>query len=383
MSGAVFRRDEKTGVTKRAVWLAGGGNGCGRALVAGAALTLALVTLAACERTSPAPIQIKRPMVNGGAAVAQARPQAGVPGEPARTMTVGAGETIYTIARRHNVSTRILIEANNLAPPYRVMPGQDLLIPGSRLHTVTDGESLYLISRAYNLDMYSLAKANKMVPPYRVYTGQQLAIPGVGVGEGKPAVEVAPVNEVLAGLEPRRGAAPPRSGPDRAVTATPLPGEGVPAKTEEGSGTAKEVARAAPEPEAVPPPAGGGRFLWPVRGRVISGFGPKNGGMHNDGINISAKPGDTVRAAENGVVAYAGNELRGFGNLLLIRHRDGWITAYAHADEIVVKRGDQVKRGQVIARVGASGRVTEPQLHFEIRKGTKAVDPLRYLQPAT
>ncbi|MBM3511904.1 MAG: LysM peptidoglycan-binding domain-containing M23 family metallopeptidase [Alphaproteobacteria bacterium] len=362
--------------------LAGGENGGGRALAVGVALMLAVATLAACERSSPAPIQIKRPMLNGGAAVAQARPQAGVPGDPARTVTVGAGETIYTIARRHNVSTRILIEANDLAPPYRVTPGQDLVIPGSRLHTVTDGESLYLISRAYNLDMYSLAKANKMVPPYRVYTGQQLAIPGVGVGDGKPAVEVAPVNEVLAGLEPRRGAAP-RSGSDRAVTAAPLPGEGVPVKTEEGSGAAKEVAQAAPETEAVPLPAGGGRFLWPVRGRVISGFGPKNGGMHNDGINISAKPGDTVRAAENGVVAYAGNELRGFGNLLLIRHRDGWITAYAHADEILVKRGDQVKRGQVIARVGASGRVAEPQLHFEIRKGTKAVDPLRYLQPAT
>lgn len=201
----MFRREEKTSVTKRAVGLAGGENGGGRALAVGVALMLAVATLAACERSSPAPIQIKRPMLNGGAAVAQARPQAGVPGDPARTVTVGAGETIYTIARRHNVSTRILIEANDLAPPYRVTPGQDLVIPGSRLHTVTDGESLYLISRAYNLDMYSLAKANKMVPPYRVYTGQQLAIPGVGVGDGKPAVEVAPVNEVLAGLEPRRG----------------------------------------------------------------------------------------------------------------------------------------------------------------------------------
>ena len=379
MSGAVFRREDKTDVTKRAVAVVGGGV---RALAVGAALVLAATALAACERTGPAPVQIKRPSLNGGAAVAQARPHAGLPGDPTRTVTVGAGETIYTIARRHNVSTRILIEANNLAPPYRVALGQDLVIPGSRLHTVADGESLYLISRAYYLDMYSLAKANKMVPPYRVYTGQQLAIPGVGVGEGKPAVEVAPVNEVLAGLEPRRGAAP-RSGADRAVIQTPLPGEGAPAKKEEGTGAAKDLARASPEREAEAPPAGGGRFLWPVRGRVISSFGPKSGGMHNDGINISAKPGDTVRAAENGVVAYAGNELRGFGNLLLIRHRDGWITAYAHADEILVGRGDQVKRGQVIARVGASGRVAEPQLHFEIRKGTKAVDPLRYLQPAT
>jgi murein DD-endopeptidase MepM/ murein hydrolase activator NlpD len=379
VSGAVFRREDETGVTKQAVTsVPGVGGAGGRALALGAALALA--TLAACERTSPAPIQIKRP--NGGPAMAQAQPQTGVPGDPARLMTVGAGETIYTIARRHNISTRILIEANNLTPPYRVTPGQDLVIPGSRIHTVADGESLYLISRAYNLDMYSLAKANKMVPPYRVYSGQQLAIPGVGAGEGKPAVEVAPVSDVLAGLEPRRGTTS-RPGADRAVTQTPLPGDGAPVKTEGGSGATQEVARAAREPEAVPPSPSGGRFLWPVRGRVISGFGPKSGGMHNDGINISAKPGETVRAAENGVVAYAGNELRGFGNLLLIRHRDGWITAYAHADEILVSRGDQVKRGQVIARVGASGRVAEPQLHFEIRKGTRAVDPLRYLQPAT
>src|SRR5262249_2466334 len=106
-------------------------------------------------------------------------------------------------------------------------------------------------------------------------------------------------------------------------------------------------------PENVtPPPRGSGKFLWPVNGKVVSAYGVKEGGQHNDGINIAAPLGTPVRAADNGVVAYAGNELRGFGNLLLIRHADGWVSAYAHCDALLVKRGDQVKRGKVIARVG-------------------------------
>ncbi|MCW8861524.1 MAG: M23 family metallopeptidase, partial [Rhodospirillales bacterium] len=118
---------------------------------------------------------------------------------------------------------------------------------------------------------------------------------------------------------------------------------------------------------------------WPVQGRVISGFGPKAKGLHNDGINIAAPRGTPVRAAEEGVVAYAGNELRGFGNLLLVRHADGWVTAYAHSEKLLVERGDKVSKGQVIARVGSSGTVSSPQLHFELRKGKQAVDPTRYL----
>jgi len=116
-----------------------------------------------------------------------------------------------------------------------------------------------------------------------------------------------------------------------------------------------------------------------VKGQIISGFGPKKGGLNNDGVNIGAPAGTNVVAADNGVVAYAGNELRGFGNLLLIRHADGWVTAYAHNDKLLVKRGDTVKRGQIIAQVGSTGSVSTPQLHFEIRKGTDPVDPLKYL----
>ena len=130
-------------------------------------------------------------------------------------------------------------------------------------------------------------------------------------------------------------------------------------------------------------PAGGlPSFRWPVRGRVIAGFGPKPSGLQNDGINLAVPEGTPVKAAEDGVVAYAGNELKGYGNLVLLRHSDGFVTAYANASEILVKKGDTIKRGQVIAKSGQTGNVTSPQLHFEIRKGATPVDPAQYLKGA-
>jgi murein DD-endopeptidase MepM/ murein hydrolase activator NlpD len=119
-----------------------------------------------------------------------------------------------------------------------------------------------------------------------------------------------------------------------------------------------------------------------VRGRVLAGYGVAAGGNHNDGINIAAPRGTPVSAVDAGVVAYAGNELRGYGNLVLVKHASGWITAYAHCDELLVKQGEKVNRGQAIAKVGATGGVSEPQLHFEMRRGKKAVDPREFLAPA-
>ena len=120
-------------------------------------------------------------------------------------------------------------------------------------------------------------------------------------------------------------------------------------------------------------------FQWPLDGRVVSRFGPKSDGRHNDGVNIAADAGTDVVAADNGVVAYAGNELRGYGNLVLIRHDGDWVTAYGHAGQLLVSRGDRVRAGQRIATVGTTGSVTSPQLHFEIRRGAVAVDPLDHL----
>ncbi len=116
-----------------------------------------------------------------------------------------------------------------------------------------------------------------------------------------------------------------------------------------------------------------------MKGRISEGFGPKQSGGQNDGINIAVPQGTPIKAAEDGVVAYAGSELKGYGNLVLVRHSNGFVTAYAHASELNVKKGESVKRGQVIGKAGQTGNVTSPQLHFEVRKGATPVDPTQYL----
>ena len=120
-------------------------------------------------------------------------------------------------------------------------------------------------------------------------------------------------------------------------------------------------------------------FRWPVSGRIIDEFGPKADGDHNDGINLAVPEGTPVRSTEDGTVIYSGNELKGYGNLLLIRHDDGWVSAYAHNKELNVKRGDVVRRGDVVASAGSTGSVNQPQLHFELRRGNKPVNPLIHL----
>jgi murein DD-endopeptidase MepM/ murein hydrolase activator NlpD len=142
--------------------------------------------------------------------------------------------------------------------------------------------------------------------------------------------------------------------------------------------TAPETAAKTAEPAGAIP-----TFRWPVHGRVISSFGARVNGQPNDGINVAVPEGTPVKSAEDGVVAYAGNELKGFGNLVLVRHANGYVSAYAHASEIAVKRGDTIKRGQVIAKAGQTGNVTSPQLHFEIRKGSTPVDPTQFLAGST
>ncbi len=117
------------------------------------------------------------------------------------------------------------------------------------------------------------------------------------------------------------------------------------------------------------------QFRWPVAGRILSSFGGMTGGERNDGINIAAPRGEPIRAAASGIVTYCGNELKGYGNLVLIRHGDGYVTAYAHADSIAVGRGDYVQAGQVIGTAGSTGDVEVSQLHFEIRRGVRPVDP--------
>ncbi len=279
------------------------------------------------------------------------------------TYQVQPGETIFAVARKSNVAMRDLIEANGLASPYRLQAGQRIIIPQARYHRVQAGETLYAIARQYDVDMPSIVRANGLTAPYTVAAGQRLRLPERLTEASTPRNAAAPVRTAVTTQSPS--------------TATAVAAKSAPQPTVRPSATSQVAA--VPRVIPKPPPRSGRTFAWPVDGRVISRFGGKPGGMRNDGINIATRRGAEVRAAEDGVVAYAGNELKGFGNMLLLRHADGWMTAYAHNEKVLVKLGDRVRRGQVVARVGSSGNVTTPQLHFEIRKGTVAVDPSRHL----
>jgi murein DD-endopeptidase MepM/ murein hydrolase activator NlpD len=271
--------------------------------------------------------------------------------------TVQRGDTVYGISRQFEVPLRSVIDANGLQPPYTLRVGQELRIPRQRIHTVEPGNTVYGISRAYGVDLSELVRLNDIAAPYTIAVGQRLVLPTT---TGAQAA-AAPAPQPLDAEEP---APAPEAAPEQATASAPQ-------------------AAPQPVPAAIPTPQArsGGKFLWPLEGKLISVYGPTSDGLHNDGINIEAPAGAPVVAAENGVVAYAGNELRGFGNLLLIKHADGWVTAYAHTDRFLVERGQNVSRGQEIATVGSSGSVDRPQLHFEIRKGSRAIDPREMLGP--
>jgi murein DD-endopeptidase MepM/ murein hydrolase activator NlpD len=388
-----------------------------------ASVLAVVLILAGCVRHGPPAPVIS---ATGGFPTAGAIAQS--PGERPDSVIVQPGETLYGISRRYGVPLRSLIEANELQPPFNLVSGKRLTLPQVRTYIVQPGDTLLGLSRRFGVDASTLARSNDIPSPYPVKLGQVLilppsvtaatpASPSMPVFGGPIPVNAAPVNaEALA--------APP---PTVADTATPpsspvwhnAPGAQAPAadggpalapspspQSATGQAVAWQSAGAAP-PQAISPPAvaslppssdpgspkasttplepphTGRGFAWPVRGPVLTGYGPGANGTQNDGINIGAPLGTAILAANDGVVAYAGNELRGFGNLVLLKHADGWMTAYAHCESIAVKRGDRIKRGEMIARVGATGAVGEPQLHFELRRGTRALDPQGYLPPVS
>jgi murein DD-endopeptidase MepM/ murein hydrolase activator NlpD len=318
------------------------------------------------------------------------------------TIEVQPGDTLHAIARRHGVSIAQLIDLNDLGDGAALKPGQRLLLPAAAAaphpmpepvpqgrappgwegrHTLAVGESLYGVARQYRVDLPELQRVNAIAEPGKVRAGTVLAVPGSApaASEREPEAQRAlpggsgasaqarlinpPDRMATLGNRPGDGPAPAPPAPAPPATAPPAPGAAAPTP----------AAAAAPEAAAA-------KFRWPARGRVIAAFGPRADGTHNDGINIALPLGTEIHAAEAGRVAYAGNELKGYGNLVLIRHDNGWVSAYAHADEMLVKRDDVVRRGQVIGRAGKTGSVDQPQLHFELRQGAKPVDPLPHLE---
>ena len=306
----------------------------------------------------------------------------------ARAIEVQPKDTLYDISRRYSVNMRALIETNALEPPYALSAGDTVFLPPPNVHVVEKGETLYSVSRRYNVDTRSLALLNEMQRPWTVYPGDELVLPPLAREQQREAVKpLAPVVVAKAAPPPVQLAKAPDV---KAPVVVPVDEKPISltAGTDATSAVKAEpkppVVRAAASTPAAPKyttPAGGRDFIWPVSGEVLKGYGPGADGGRNDGVNISATKGAEVRAAAGGEVVYAGNELAGFGNLVLIRHPGGWVTAYAHSDALLVKEGDLVKQGQPIASAGATGNASSPQVHFELRKGKEPVDPTQHLPP--
>lgn len=330
------------------------------------------------------------------------------------TVVVAPGETLEIIAMRYGVPVQEIARANGISSPAQVTPGRALVIPqvgapvayataetlpapvqvasaapvmpvatpaGGVIHVVEPGQTLFSISKAQGVSMQAIMAANGMTTE-TVRIGQRLTIPAAG---GVPPVQTASL-----------GGSQTLGAPPQTLGTLPAPGsEAMPTtasavttmQTAPAGPPVPEVPAVASEPVKVaavdatvdPPSTNGTTFRWPVRGRIISDFGAKPTGERNDGINLAVPEGTAVKAAEAGTVIYAGNELAGYGNLVLVRHADGWVSAYAHNSTLTVSKGDNVQRGQTVAQAGATGSVTSPQVHFELRKGAKPVNPMDYL----
>ncbi len=360
------------------------------------------------------------------------------------TVVVKRGDTLYAVAREHGLTIDEIAKQNNLSAPYTIRVGQVLKIekpepvvepkptqqpkvetkteskPASvvkekpkevvketpkespkkaevrvpvKTITVAKGDTLYSISRAYAVPVNDLAVMNNLSAPFALQVGDKLRVPDLAErapvkkdvapktepAKAQPKTETKPKEQAKPKAQPKAQTKPAQKTAEKTKQKTKQTEKVADKKTTEKKvETKKTETKKTETPKIVA--RSSSKFSWPVRGKVLSAFGAKNGGLYNDGINISAAFDSTVAAAENGVVAYAGNEVRGMGNLIIIQHSDGWMTVYAHLNSMSVRRGARVSVGQKIGTVGQTGKVTSPQLHFEIRKGTKAYNPINYLK---
>jgi murein DD-endopeptidase MepM/ murein hydrolase activator NlpD len=365
---------------------------------------------------SPAPSgRVDAPTANYAAQPAP-RPEPAVlrPKLQGAHVQVKKGDTLSTLSRRYGVPVEKIMAANNL-PDGRLSIGQELVIPGAKepkvvaeaapveaappapgqsSYKVEKGDTPHRIADKFGVSEKALIERNNLKPS-NLRIGQVLVVPGKSAKPvvaakddaplAEPAVDTAPsVRKVKTMTIPAPGTSLAEEEDAQATPGTKSAGktqdnaaDDIPASPEVTGPGSQRVA--SNEQLPTPDPMSGNSFRWPVKGRVIAEFGTRPDGDHNDGIDLAVPQGTEVKAAENGVVAYAGNELKGYGNLVLIRHANNWVSAYANNEELLVKRGDKVSRGQTIAKAGATGSVTRPQVHFELRKGSRPVDPTKYM----
>lgn len=317
---------------------------------------------AAVEAARPAPVPL-----------AQATPD--VAARYNTNYTVQPGDSLYGISRSHGVKFSELQQVNGITDPRRVKPGTVLRIPGhgneAPAQVAADTPPAPPLPPATRQAEMPVTQPPAQPPvaeapasePQR-YGDATTTQPTIINGEKRVASLSNQTNDASPVVPPLQPSAPERKPEAAAPPAAPE----------------QKVAIAAPPPSSGPATVDSVKLRWPASGKVIAGFGSRPDGTHNDGINLQVPLGTDVHAAESGVVAYAGSELKGYGNLVLLRHDNGWVTAYAHNDELLVKRGDKVRRGQVIAKAGKTGSVDRPQLHFELRQGSRPVDPVPYLE---
>ena len=287
------------------------------------------------------------------------------------TITVQTGDTVSELAERYDATARQIIIINNIRPPYQIQSGQRLRLPPSqRLYRVQEGDSLSGIATKFGVNSEEIAVINFLPPPYRLNEGDWLGIPlsdrenlsqnkDLLSGQKKSSKNLKSDSVIVTteDLKPLSlGRKPPVSSKKAIVSKPERKFESSSERATKASGLEKE-------------------FLTPLDGPVISDFGSQADGRRNDGINISAPRGAPVRSVQDGEVIYSGDALQGYGNLVLIKHRDGYVSAYAHMESILAKRGVTVSKGQTIGTVGSSGGVPSPQLHFELRKNNVAIDP--------
>jgi murein DD-endopeptidase MepM/ murein hydrolase activator NlpD len=353
-------------------------------------------------------------------------------GDSGRDIEVKPGDTLYGLSRQHDVPVTEIKSANGMTGD-NLKPGQRLRMPAGRngtpgpaksetaavqpaasnpepaaaaapadaagTYTMKAGDSLYAIARKHNVKYAELQSHNGITDVRKLQPGTVLKIPGQSAPSAAPATAVAvvtpsaePVTAAPVASEPPANpkpvqtdtvaAASPGNAPKVLNAAPEAPAATAPVKmaaveTTTDASPAQPMAQAVAASNDKP---SSGRLRWPVQGKVISNFGPRPDGTHNDGINFSVPLGTDVHAAEAGEVIYVGDELKAYGKLVLVRHDNGWVTAYAHNDELKVTRGQKVQRGDVVAKAGKTGPVDQPQVHFELRQESKAVDPTSFME---
>jgi murein DD-endopeptidase MepM/ murein hydrolase activator NlpD len=316
-----------------------------------AALAPSITPAAPSMATTPA--VVATPDVSAAPAVA-----AEAPSDWTGSYTVKPGDSLYNVARSHKVKADELQRYNGISDVRKVKPGMVLKMPAAAVSAEP-----------------ATAAVSVTPPPTTVATqGSTVATQSPTVATQGQSVAVTPPT-VSSSVAPRAPSAVPAvasgDAPINPPSAPKMINAAKPAQTAMAPAQVMSDAGA---------PSQSGKMRWPVHGKIISGFGPRTDGTHNDGVNLAVPMGTEIHAAEDGTVAYAGSELKGYGNLVLVRHENGWVTAYAHSEQVLVARGDKVKRGQVIAKAGKTGSVDQPQVHFEVRQGQKPMDPTPFME---